>query len=777
MDVSAFELLHPKVQDVTLAMEWSRLYPIQERAIREFSDGDQDLILSAPTSGGKTEGAFLPIVSRVLDRPGQSIQVLCVSPLKALINDQFERLSRLCQSLGIPVHRWHGDVDDAAKKRLRLRPRGILFTTPESIESGFVNHSHRVRELYRQLDFVVIDELHVLLESERGAHVRSLLSRLFQAIERRPRLIALSATLGHPEAARGFLNVDHPDSVMVIEDRSTARPIDVTVIGVAETKVALPDSVASAENSPVRKHAGALGVIASDISATLNGGSYLVFANSRRTVEELGDLLRRGGGAVELNDEPMLALHHGSLSAKVRKNTERQLKSGTPTRAICTSSLELGIDIGYVDAVAQVDAPWSVSSLAQRLGRSGRREGSTSKLRLYVRCSTPAKDATIVDLIRPRLLQGIAMVSLLLRGWLEPLQPDRMHLSTLVHQILSVLKETGGQRVLEVYRSLCQRGPFRRVGPDDFKILLRGLHAHGLVDQDAEGVLLLGMEGERISSGPGFYAAFTTPIELNVRSKGKDLGRIPVTAGLKKDDCLMLNGHRWLIDRIDWVAKTIWVSPTNRKKPTVFLGGVGDVHDEIFMEMRRVLRGTDEPEWLDDTSLDALRSARAAAAAAGLDRSDISEDEGGVLWFPWVGTRTFMTLQLLLPCTKAGIALAFDDADPEALIKHFKAIESGEIDPVQLASLMEQKRFEKYDRYVPDALLDKANATDRLDLPGALKAIRRTLGEHGALKVEVSPDKPGTQGSEQTHFVNDNQFKATMPGQAMAPSTAKPCGE
>jgi len=730
MPKPALELLHPDIQQLVWELGWGSLYPIQEEAIRYFEEDSNDLIVAAPTSGGKTEAIFLPILSHLVGQHGNSVQALCLSPLKSLINDQSARLTKLCRTLGIAVHRWHGDVDMETKRRLRERASGILFITPESLESCFVNYPHQILKMFEGLKYVVVDELHVSLETVRGMHVRSLLTRLVAVINRRPRCFGLSATLGDPFAARSFLNYDNPDSVRVISDRSTARPISVELVSITDSRPAAPNVEMSAAGERSSKQ-GALAMIAEDLRSEFRDGSYLVFANSRRTVEELGDHFR-GNCQLAVDGEPAVALHHGSLSARLRRRTESMLKNGSPTRALCTSSLELGIDIGAVEAVGQIDPPWSVASMVQRLGRSGRKPGSTSKLRLYVRIGSPERDACLVDLLCPSLLQAVAMVKLMRDGWLEPVNPNRMHLSTLVHQIMSVLKETGGRSALALYQSLCRLGPFRRVEPADFRLLLRGLYAHALIDQDAEGIIFLGMEGERVTSAPSFYAAFSTPVELVVRHGARDLGRLPAHASLKEGECIIINGRRWVVDSIVWKSKCMWVSPALIKKAPLFLGGIGDTEYRVFQEMRLVLLGDEEPNWLDAKSLELLVSARDVAFKTGLNQSDLIDLDDCVQWFPWAGTRTMRTLQLWakhngLSCSKDHLSLAFDDVSRADLEQHLALLAEVGTDPVQLAELMPNKQWERFDRYVDERLLDKANSECRLDLPAAQEAARRTL--------------------------------------------------
>jgi ATP-dependent Lhr-like helicase len=326
------------------------------------------------------------------------------------------------------------------------------------------------------------------------------------------------------------------------------------------------------------------------------------------------------------------------------------------------------------------------------------------------------------------------MVRLLLKGWLEPVRDDRMHLSTLAHQIFSILKETGGQSGLRLYGALCQEGPFRQVSPGDFKLLLHGLHGHHLIEQDAEGILFLGLCGEAITSAPGFYAAFATPVELTVRWGAKELGRLPARASLKEGQCLLLNGRRWTVDAIAWKSKSIWVSPTVRKQAPVFLGAGGEIDDRVFQEMRDILLGEEEPEWLDANSLDLLRSARETASRAGLLEGDLLYLDDAIQWFPWMGTRTMRTLELWaqhegLNSTTDLLSLSFEGVSPEDLERHLIRLADGEPNAVELADLMPNKRVERFDQYVVEVLLDKANSKCRLDLASAAKAARRSLNK------------------------------------------------
>jgi len=199
MSEAAFSLLHPGVQMAIFRRGWKELHAIQVKAIQSLLGGDGHLLICAYTAGGKTEAAFLPIISRLAANPRPSVQALYVGPLVALINDQFERLEILCADVMVPVHRWHGAASAAEKRKLRDSPGGILLITPESLESNFVNYGNQVRRIYAELDFIVIDELHSFLSNVRGVHLCSLLARLSTATGRKPRMVGLSATLGDPQ--------------------------------------------------------------------------------------------------------------------------------------------------------------------------------------------------------------------------------------------------------------------------------------------------------------------------------------------------------------------------------------------------------------------------------------------------------------------------------------------------------------------------------------------------------------------------------------------------
>ncbi len=437
---AAFAKLHPKIQEAVWNEQWEELRPLQVEAIEAVLDSHDHLILASATASGKTEAAFLPVLSQLAAEPADSVQALYVSPLKALINDQFRRLEDLCAHAEIPVHRWHGDVSATDKQRLRTKPGGVLLITPESLESQFINYDLYLQRIYAHLQFVVIDELHSFLDNVRGIHLRSLLARLSIAACVKPRRFGLSATIGDFAPAQAFLCVESPCSVRVLHDSSQQKELRVGV----KAHVELPAAGESDERDTASSSGpSGLSAIATDIAQRFRTESNLIFCNSRRQTELLGDKLRVLGEREQWPRNPFL-LHHSSLSRELREETERELKSGQPVTAICTSTLEMGIDLGAVRAIGQVGPTWSVTSLVQRLGRSGRREGEPQILRLYTLDNAITEDSSLTDRLFPELIRAIALLELHREHWLEPPENDRFHFSTCIHQVLSVLRQTGG---------------------------------------------------------------------------------------------------------------------------------------------------------------------------------------------------------------------------------------------------------------------------------------------------------------------------------------------
>lgn len=721
----AFELLARPIQQILWDMRWSKLHSIQEEAIHKLLGGEADLIISAQTAAGKTEAAFLPILSRIYERPAGSVQALYVGPLKALINDQFRRLERLCQRAEIAVHRWHGDVDASRKKALVAKPSGVLLITPESIESLMINRSTSLARMFRSLQFVVIDEIHALAGSERGTHLRSLLFRLQRYVQENYRIVGLSATLGDafPVYAR-WMRPDGDRPVDLIKGPSGEKQLLYKIHAYTVTKPGKEDGQEDdAESSDMP-----LG-LAEEMYEHFAGRKNLIFANSKSDVEQFADSLNACCRKQRRPEE--FLVHHGNVSKEVREFTEREMQGMRPRTTVCSSTLELGIDIGNVTAVGQIDPPWSVGSQVQRLGRSGRGEDEPQCMRVYVREDELEAKAALVDRLYPKLLRAIAITELMLQDppWVEPLQIDAFDLSTLTHQILSVLAETGGCQASEVFARLCSRGAFRAIDAQLFAGVLRSLGAQEIVEQMEQGDLILAPKGEAIVNHYSFYSAFASDVEYSVVFGSMLIGTLPAFNLPQFNDHFLLAGRRWQVVSVDDDRKEVTVKPARGKKPPRFLGGGGEIHPRVRQMMREVVLGDRQFKYLNATANRLLRDARATAIQAGLaQQSIVALSPSQCLWFTWTGTKIQRTLCLIadsvgLQAIDRDIAIEFQAATPDVIQRLQQALREPP-DAESLATRLPAKQTRKLDHLIAVPLLVQSLAHDSLDTSGAEGIVR-----------------------------------------------------
>ncbi|MCB1002995.1 MAG: DEAD/DEAH box helicase [Acidimicrobiales bacterium] len=732
---------------------WTSLHDAQEQAIGPILDGDRDVIISAATAAGKTEAAFLPICSTIATQTDETaapsvdpwtshdpwaeptapaltgIQVLYLSPLKALINDQYDRLDQLCDTAHVAVHRWHGDVAGDAKKKALTNPSGVLLITPESLEALFVNRGTEVPNLLARLQYVVVDELHSFLSTPRGAQLQSLLNRVELALRRRPPRIGLSATLGDMQAAAAFLRPNSPDAVQLINSTSDGQEIRLQVRGYrcADPLLSQKDAAeAEAAGRPVTVEDTTDGdqlMIADHLFRTMRGADNLVFANSRRDVEIYADLLAQRCESERLPNE--FFPHHGSLSRELREDVERFLKDRTrPVTVVCTSTLEMGIDIGSMTAVAQIGTPPSVAALRQRLGRSGRRD-EPSTLRAYITEDELDGKSTLVDELRCGLVQTTAMVELLLEKWVEPPADPGLNLSTLIQQILSVIAQHGGATAAEIHQSLCGPGPFDRVDPQRFARLLRAMATKDLITQVSDGTLLHGRDGERAVNHYSFYAAFKTPQEWRLVANGRPLGTLPVDHPIIEGAFLIFSGRRWKITGIDAKARVIELTRAHGGKPPVFGGEGAPVGDRIRQKMVSVYEADESPPWLDRSAADLLAEGRAAWRRHDLAATPVIRAGNDTLVLPWLGDHALVTTVLALAsagieAAREGPSLRVFDCPPDQLQAAAETLlRKQALDPLRLARELENTDIDKWDYVLDPDLSAEATAARLLDTAGA----------------------------------------------------------
>ena len=728
-DSTGFHRLAEPVRRWVWHKGWSSLRDIQERAISALLNDDRDVIIAAATAGGKTEAAFLPLISFVLENASAGgFELVYVGPLRALINDQFERLEDLCERAELPVFPWHGDISQGVKTRARKNPRGVLLITPESLEALFVLRGLEIPSLFAGTHAIVIDELHALLDNERGVHLRSLLTRLELAVGRRIRRVGLSATLGQMTLAREYLRPEAPDSVVLLSSKSDGQELKVQLRGYREEGDPSRSQEEREDESSARR------AVAEHLFSRLRGSRNLIFAGSRQSVEWYADRLRVMSEDARLPVE--FFPHHASLSREHRIDLEKRLKTHPATTAVCTSTLELGVDIGDIACVAQIGAPFSVASLRQRLGRSGRRAGQAAVLRMYAIETAPGADSHPLDRMHLGLVRSIAMVELLIEGWCEPPVPQALHLSTLTHQILSVIAEHGGVRAGRLYSTLCEQGPFRRVNPSVFTRLLRQLGDADvtLIEQAPDGVLLLGRQGERLVEHYSFYAVFRTPEEYRIIADRKPLGTLPVIMILTPGMTIIFSGRRWRITEIHDKDRVIEVTADRTGQPPRFGGDGGLIHDRVVEKMKEVLFGMDVPAYIDGTAASLLEDARSECRRLGVARQPICRiGERSYLIATWAGTVKTSSLALVLRAM--GYTAEFHDGFLDVNSKEgVQPVEVALEEIVRSASLCagnvlsgrENLMTEKFHPWLSlDLLLEDATSS-RIDL-GALPDLARRI--------------------------------------------------
>lgn len=641
-DSNSFFLLDERIQRFIWAEGWESLRDIQEAAIPLILEANSDVIVAAATATGKTEAVFLPALTHLLQNEPLGL-IVYVSPLKALINDQFGRLEHLCEHLGVPVWPWHGDISSSAKARFLSKRQGVLLITPESLEATLCNRGSAIRAVFERLTFIVIDELHAFIGTERGKQLQSLMHRIERVIDRQVPRIGLSATLGDMCLAAVFLRPGKATSVALLESRSSHSELKIRVKGYEEPVLVPVEDYDKKEPDPVTPTQ-----IAQHLFRELRGENNLIFPNSRREVERYTHLLNKLCTQHQVPNE--FWPHHGSLSKEIRSETEAALKQKEfPATAICTSTLELGIDIGAVKSVAQIGAPPSVASLRQRLGRSGRRKGVPAILRGYSVEDMLGANSSLATELRLDTVKMIAMISLLVEGWFEPPMAHGLHLSTLVQQMLSYVAQNGGASIGQLYGVFCTSGaPFVGLSKGEFVEFVRHLGKRELLMQESSGLLLHGRLGERFVNHYAFFAAFSTDEEFRIVCSGKALGTLPVSQMLSIGQRILFAGKTWLVEDIDDAQKTIFVVRSGGGIPPLFSGGAGRTHTRVHQRMRQLLESSDMPPFLDDVAGRFLLEGRRSYVARNLANVFVIDQGREVVFLTWLGDAANEALASLL---------------------------------------------------------------------------------------------------------------------------------
>lgn len=625
----SYNLLSEPIRKYIRDKRWESLRPIQAAAISKIISSDNNYILASRTASGKTEAAFLPILSKA-DFNAVGVQVLYISPLIALINDQFYRIEDLCKDLEISVTKWHGEAKKSLKTNLIKNPNGIVLITPESLEAMFVNAPYNVSTLFGNLKYIVIDEIHSFLGVDRGLQLMSILSRIQQVNKNKIITIGLSATIGDDN---------------YIEAKRLTGDIDSTKILLDRAKKETEAKFKYFKNSTAELSLDLL----KDLYKETASNKVLIFPNSRGRTEEVAVKLRKISDRV--NGHKFYYSHHSSVDKEIRESIEHFAKNNERFNFCisCTSTLELGIDIGTVDKIVQIDSTHSVSSLVQRIGRSGRREGEKSIVNLY------ATD-------KWSLLQSLACWNLYKSEFLEPISTAKKPFDIFLHQLLSVVKQLSGCSRTELFKRLRLNPTFVEISETEINSLIdEFIELDYLEKVDRE--LILGIEGENIVNSREFYSVFKTEPNFKVLHSGKKIGDIPFSPQVRIDENILLAAKIWKIKDIDFKGSKIIVIPARDGKKPKFFGGGGNIHKQIREEMLRILKSNEEYKELDNSSNEIIAEMRHDFKGFAINDfkydCPIIEKEGKLLLYTFTGSKINKSLNFLLALT--GIEPSIDD--------------------------------------------------------------------------------------------------------------------
>ena len=724
--MNVFDRLAPFIQDYIYENKWEELRANQVAACEVIFDSDDNLLLSSGTASGKTEAAFLPVLTELYQNPSSSVGVMYISPLKALINDQFKRLEQLLLDSNLPVTKWHGDASMAQKNRLIKHPEGILQITPESLESLLTNKRGACLSLFSDLRFVIIDEVHYFMRNERGIQLLCVLERLKQLTGVNPRRIGLSATLGDLTLAKNWLNTGTGRECcapVTEEGRKRIRLHVERFVNYADKRdTETPDGYADGGfggNAGDRAHYEYL------FQQTLDKKT-IIFANSREEIEFIMANLRQI--ALKNKAPDVYRVHHGNVSALLRENTEDEMKSEEEKIVTgATVTLELGIDIGSLDQAIQVGAPISVSSFAQRLGRCGRR-GQVPQLLFTFTESIRINSDDALGPVNWDFIRTIAIIELYIRDhWIEPIPPQYHAYNLLYHQTMSCLKSNGELSPAALAQMVLGMESFKHITQEDYKKLLTHLLDIDQLERTELGGLLIGRSGESVVNSHKFLTVFLAPEYLLVKEENRTIGTV---------DKVYPVGVRFALAGMSWETVDV-----NEKSKVIFVKRVPgisvvdwdvdftvELHTVLVRKMRSILKGEENYPYLSMSCKERLREIRYITQNSGiLDALVTPLSDRKYAIFPWIGTRQLVTLHYALLKWGMKSRIPFPgciylevvfDGGSEALEQIIRDILQSDIDLYSLPLPGKVQIEGKYNEFVPQELLRKQFIEDYLDFEG-----------------------------------------------------------
>ncbi|MCZ7420574.1 DEAD/DEAH box helicase [Verrucosispora sp. WMMA2121] len=610
--MSVFARFAPRLQQAIVSrLGWSSLRPVQEAAGEALLAGDNAVIL-APTAGGKTEAAMFPALSQLVETAPDGVSVLYVAPIKALLNNQADRLGLYTDMIGLRRFVWHGDTPNHARSQFLRDPAELLMTTPESLEVMLVSPRVDESRLFADLRIVVIDEVHALAGTDRGAHLMSVLERLARVSKHDLQRVGLSATVGNPEAILSWLRgtSNRPGRVVDPPKQPGRRQILVTY----------------------RRN---LALLSRDAATVARGRRSLFFCQSRATTEAVAEYMRRVGTTV--------FVHHSAVSREERQLAEERFHRGDDACIVCTSTLELGIDVGDLDRVLQAEAPDTVSSFLQRMGRTGRRAGQAANTTFF--CETT-----------DGVVQAIALVELAKAGWVEPVEAEDRCWPVLIHQLLAMSLSSDGITVAAAWEHLSRVPDFRGIHQAEFDRLLSWMLRDDAL-RIADGRLVLGPKAERRFGRKNFmdlYAVFSSPQTYTVQTVGgQALGSLNQTFVDRLVDgvsSFLLSGRAWAVLRVEHRDRSVIVEPAPRGRQPTWGGFLPQyLGFELCQRILSILLCDDRYPYLDDAACRVLAEHRATMRGTVTShRGGVEVDDGEIRWWTFAGGRINSTLRYAL---------------------------------------------------------------------------------------------------------------------------------
>ncbi len=688
----AFEFLHHDVKRAVWDLGWESLRKIQNDAIHHLYTNPSDMIISAPTSSGKTEAAILPILSLERDALSRELKVLYVGPLKALINDQFSRICKLCFKMDITITKWHGDANAARKRKLCKSPSGILLITPESLESLLINREIEAKRIFKNLSYIIIDEVHAFAGYSRGDQLRCLINRVGILNSITCIKIALSATIGSLGVIAKWMCSHNP--ICIIEDQADRS-----------------------SNGSIRIYEQKY--IESEIEKQTRSGKKILFANSKRKVEEY---------CLKSKDQSShpdrIGIHHGSLDRTQREQVEMEFRTASLFSVFCTNTLELGIDVGDVDEVVLLDPPWSVSSFVQKIGRSGRTHEKDISFNFSLSKKPMSVEIHLMDHINWALVRSIALIELLRDGWCEEGMCLSSGYSTMVHQIIAYVAQKRVVRVLELYEQIVVNSFDSKISKVQFQQLLCHFGVNDIFAQDRIGEVSLGRRGERLTENYDFLSVFDSPKEWSVVTCGAAVGTIPLANLFQVGDRLILGGDSWSVIDINYKSLVLTVAPASGGYVPRFAGDIGCTHPMIHQKMEQIINGNQDYFYLYPDAKSELEKSR------GKFKSLVFSNQ----FLPiFSGTQVTNTIaEILKSCGYDYINYDFGIMLNENINECFKGI--GEIESIiseAISATTDRLCIEKHDYLLPKDLLKQSIISQMYDLKGASEWITKYESKNG----------------------------------------------